>query len=206
MIEIWGRRNSSNVVPVLWAVAESGVAFVRHDAGGSFGGLDAPQYRAMNPNGLVPTLVDDGFVVWESIAIIRYLAAKYGAGGLWPTDPAERSLADRWMDWCTTTLWVALRPVFHGLIRTSPENRDMEAITAAAKSTGEILAILDDWLADRDFVCGDAFTMGDIPVGFVLYRWYALDVEHPERPNVRAWYERLTERPGYREYIMIPLE
>jgi len=82
----------------------------------------------------------------------------------------------------------------------------MEAITAAAKSTGEILAILDDWLADRDFVCGDAFTMGDIPVGFVLYRWYALDVERPERPNVRAWYERLIERPGYREYIMIPLE
>lgn len=204
MLIIWGRHTSSNVEKLLWACTEMGVSFERRDMAGKFGFTD--EYLAMNPNRVVPTIDDDGFILWESNACLRYLAAKHGAGTLWPEDLQVRANADRWMDWCTTTLWVALRPVFHGLIRTSPENRDMEAITAAAKSTGEILAILDDWLADRDFVCGDAFTMGDIPVGFVLYRWYALDVEHPERPNVRAWYERLTERPGYREYIMIPLE
>lgn len=204
MLIIWGRHTSSNVEKLLWACTEMGVPFERRDMAGKFGFTD--EYLAMNPNRVVPTIDDDGFILWESNACLRYLAAKHGAGTLWPEDLQVRANADRWMDWCTTTLWVALRPVFHGLIRTSLENRDMEAITAAAKSTGEILAILDDWLADRDFVCGDAFTMGDIPVGFVLYRWYALDVEHPERPNVRAWYERLTERPGYREYIMIPLE
>ncbi|MCZ6512200.1 MAG: glutathione S-transferase [Alphaproteobacteria bacterium] len=204
MLIIWGRHTSSNVEKLLWACTEMGVSFERRDMAGKFGFTD--EYLAMNPNRVVPTIDDDGFILWESNACLRYLAAKHGAGTLWPEDLQVRANADRWMDWCTTTLWVALRPVFHGLIRTSLENRDMEAITAAAKSTGEILAILDDWLADRDFVCGDAFTMGDIPVGFVLYRWYALDVEHPERPNVRAWYERLTERPGYREYIMIPLE
>lgn len=204
MLIIWGRHTSSNVEKLLWACTEMGVPFERRDMAGKFGFTD--EYLAMNPNRVVPTIDDDGFILWESNACLRYLAAKHGAGTLWPEDLQVRANADRWMDWCTTTLWVALRPVFHGLIRTSPENRDLEAITAAAKSTGEILAILDDWLADRDFVCGDAFTMGDIPVGFVLYRWYALDVERPERPNVRAWYERLTERPGYREYIMIPLE
>ncbi|MFB3102038.1 MAG: glutathione S-transferase family protein [Alphaproteobacteria bacterium] len=204
MLIIWGRHTSSNVEKLLWACTELGVPFERRDMAGKFGFTD--EYLAMNPNRVVPTIDDDGFILWESNACLRYLAAKHGAGTLWPEDLQVRANADRWMDWCTTTLWVALRPVFRGLIRTSPENRDMEAITAAAKSTGEILAILDDWLADRDFVCGDAFTMGDIPVGFVLYRWYALDVERPERPNVRAWYERLTERPGYREYIMIPLE
>ncbi|MCZ6593222.1 MAG: glutathione S-transferase [Alphaproteobacteria bacterium] len=204
MLIIWGRHTSSNVEKLLWACTEMGVPFERRDMAGKFGFTD--EYLAMNPNRVVPTIDDDGFILWESNACLRYLAAKHGAGTLWPEDLQVRANADRWMDWCTTTLWVALRPVFHGLIRTSLENRDMEAITAAAKSTGEILAILDDWLADRDFVCGDAFTMGDIPVGFVLYRWYALDVERPERPNVRAWYERLTERPGYREYIMIPLE
>ena len=204
MLIIWGRHTSSNVEKLLWACTEMGVPFERRDMAGKFGFTD--EYLAMNPNRVVPTIDDDGFILWESNACLRYLAAKHGAGTLWPEDLQVRANADRWMDWCTTTLWVALRPVFHGLIRTSLENRDMEAITAAAKSTGEILAILDDWLAARDFVCGDAFTMGDIPVGFVLYRWYALDVERPERPNVRAWYERLTERPGYREYIMIPLE
>ncbi len=204
MLIIWGRHTSSNVEKLLWGCTEMGVPFERRDMAGKFGFTD--EYLAMNPNRVVPTIDDDGFILWESNACLRYLAAKHGAGTLWPEDLQVRANADRWMDWCTTTLWVALRPVFHGLIRTSPENRDMEAITAAAKSTGEILAILDDWLADRDFVCGDAFTMGDIPVGFVLYRWYALDIERVERPNVRAWYERLTERPGYQEYIMIPLE
>ncbi len=204
MLIIWGRHTSSNVEKLLWGCTEMGVPFERRDMAGKFGFTD--EYLAMNPNRVVPTIDDDGFILWESNACLRYLAAKHGAGTLWPENLQIRADADRWMDWCTTTLWAALRPVFHGLIRTPAEARDMNAIAAAAKSTGEILAILDHWLADRDFVCGDTFTMGDIPVGFVLYRWYMLDIERVERPNVRAWYERLTERPGYQEYIMIPLE
>ncbi|MFT5182816.1 MAG: glutathione S-transferase [Alphaproteobacteria bacterium] len=204
MLIIWGRDTSSNVQKLLWSCTEMGVSYDRRDMAGKYGFTD--DYLAINPNRVVPTIDDDGFVLWESNACLRYLAAKHDAGTLWPEDLQVRGNADRWMDWATTTAWAALRPVFHGLIRTSAEQRDMAAITAAAKSTGEILAMLDDWLATRDFVCGDTFTMGDIPLGVAVYRWYALDIERPERPNVRAWYERLCERPGYREHIMIPLQ
>jgi glutathione S-transferase len=204
MLIIWGRHTSSNVEKLLWGCTEMGVPFERPDMGGKFGYTD--EYLAMNPNRLVPAIDDDGFILWESNACLRYLAAKHGAGTLWPEDLQVRANADRWMDWCTTTAWATLRPVFHGLIRTAPEHRDMEAVSAAAKATGEALAILDDWLDGRDFVCGDTFTMGDIPLGFAVYRWYALDIERPDRPNVRAWYERLCERPGYQEHIMIPLQ
>jgi len=204
MLIIWGRDTSSNVEKLLWGCTEMGVPFERRDMAGKFGFTD--EYLAMNPNRVVPTIDDDGFILWESNACLRYLAAKHGAGTLWPEDLQVRANADRWMDWCTTTVWAALRPVFHGLIRTPPEQRDMDAIAGAAKSTGEGLAILDNWLAGRDFVCGDTFTMGDIPLGFAVYRWYMLDIDRPDRPNVRAWYERLTERPGYQEYIMIPLQ
>ena len=204
MLIIWGRDTSSNVEKLLWGCTEMGVPFDRRDMAGKFGFTD--EYLAMNPNRVVPTIDDDGFILWESNACLRYLAAKHGAGTLWPENLQVRANADRWMDWCTTIVWAALRPVFHGLIRTPPEQRDMDAIAEAAKSTGEGLAILDDWLAGRDFVCGDAFTMGDIPLGFAVYRWYMLDIDRPDRPNVRAWYERLTERPGYQEYIMIPLQ
>lgn len=204
MLIIWGRHTSSNVEKLLWGCTEMGVPFERRDMAGKFGFSE--EYLAMNPNRVVPTIDDDGFVLWESNACLRYLAAKHGVGTLWPEDLQVRANADRWMDWCTTTLWTALRPVFHGLIRTPPERQDLDSIAASARSTGEILAILDDWLAGRDYVCGDAFTMGDIPIGFVLYRWYTLDIERIERPNVRAFYDRLTERPGYQEYIMIPLE
>ena len=128
MIEIWGRRNSSNVIPVLWAVAETGEDYRRHDAGGSFGGLKTPDYRAMNPNGLVPTLVDDGFVLWESNAIIRYLAAKYCGDNLWDADPARRALADRWMEWAKSTGIPPTMGLFFATVRTEPEARNPAAI------------------------------------------------------------------------------
>ena len=204
MLIIWGRHTSSNVEKLLWACTEMGVPFERRDMAGKFGFTD--DYLAMNPNRVVPAIDDDGFVLWESNACLRYLAAKHGAGTLWPDDLHLRANADRWMDWCTTTAWVNLRPVFHGLIRTPPERRDMDAITASVKSTGEVLTILDTWLADKKFVCGDQFTMGDIPIGFVAYRWFALDIARIDLPHVEAWYERLAQRPGYQEHLMIPLE
>ena len=204
MLIIWGRDTSSNVQKLLWGCTELGVSYDRRDMAGKYGFTD--DYLAMNPNRVVPTIDDDGFVLWESNACLRYLSAKHGAGTLWPEDLQVRGNADRWMDWATTTAWAALRPVFHGLIRTPADQRDLAAIAAAAKSTSDHLATLDSWLAGRAFVCGDEFTMGDIPLGIAVYRWYALDIERAERPNVRAWYERLCERPGYRQHVMIPMQ
>ncbi len=203
-LTIWGRHTSSNVQKLLWGCAEMGVAFGRPDMAGKFGFTD--DYLAMNPNRVVPTIDDDGFILWESNACLRYLAEKYGRGGLWPEDPHVRADADRWMDWQTATFWPALRPVFHQMIRTPPEDQDPKLIANGIAAAGEISAVLDAALADRPFVAGDSLTMGDIPIGGVIYRWYALDIDRPERPNIRAWYERLQERPGFAEHIMIPLE
>lgn len=203
-LTIWGRHTSSNVQKLLWGCAEMGVAFERPDMAGKFGFTD--NYLAMNPNRVVPTIDDDGFILWESNACLRYLAEKYGRGGLWPEDPHVRADADRWMDWQTATFWPALRPVFHQMIRTPSEDQDAELIANGIAAAGEISAVLDAALADWPFVAGDTLTMGDIPIGGVIYRWYALDIDRPDRPNIRAWYERLQERPGFAEHIMIPLE
>jgi len=154
----------------------------------------------------VPTLDDDGFILWESNACLRYQAEKYGRDTLWPEDRHVRADADRWMDWATTTFWNALRPVFHQLIRTAPENRNMDLVAQGVEGAAQASTILERYLEGRDFVAGNEFTMGDIPIGQAVYRWYAMDIERPDRPNIRAWYERLGERPGYAEYIMIPLE
>ena len=203
MIEVWGRRNSSNVMPVLWAVAESGVDFRRHDVGGSFGGLDTPEYRALNPNRLVPTLVDGDTVIWESTAIIRYLAAKYGAGGLWPTDPAERSLADRWLDWAKSTGNPPTMGLFIATVRTEPEERDAAAIARLSEATAKVWRFLDAHLAAQPYLAGDHLTMGDLPLGALAHRYFHMDVERPDAPHVTAWYERLCARPAYAAHCMI---
>ncbi len=204
-MKIWGRRNSINVQKVLWCCAELDIPFERVDVGGPFGGNRDPEYLRLNPNGLVPTISDGGFVLWEANVIVRYLAARYGSGTLWPEDLAVRADADRWMDWQMGTLWASMRPVFIGLIRTPPEERDEASIEASRGKTAETWSILDAHLADRDFVTGSSFTMGDIPLGATAYRWLQLDVEGPPLPNVRAWYERLRERPAFREHVMLPL-
>ena len=205
MLTIWGRANSINVQKVLWCCAELGLPYERIDAGGSFGVSNTPEYLAMNPNGLVPTISDDGFVLWESNVIVRYLAAKHGQGTLYPGDLKERAEAERWMDWQVTTLWAALRPLFFGYVRTPPEQRDAAALQAAQRSGEQALAILDCYLAGRAFVAGARFTMGDIPVGISVYRWTALPISRPDVPNVTRWYKNLTERPGFQTQVMLPL-
>jgi glutathione S-transferase len=205
MLRVWGRTNSINVQKVMWAVGELGLAHERRDVGGAFGGLDTPEYGALNPNRKVPTIEDGGVVLWESNACVRYLAARYGAGTLWPEDPAKRAMADLWMDWQQTTLVPDMFVVFWGLIRTSEDKRDNAAIQAAAKRLGGIWPMLDDRLATRRFVAGDAFTMGDIPVGAVCYRYFGLPIERPSLPNIERWYERLKERAPYREHVMLPI-
>ncbi len=205
MLKLWGRINSINVQKVLWALGELKLPCERTDAGMQFGVVNEPFYRKMNPNGRVPTIEDDGFVLWESNAIVRYLAAKHGAGTLWPNDPRQRADADRWMDWATATVAPAITPVFWGLIRTPPEKRNMAVIEADAEKTAQAFQVLEQGIDGRDYVAGKAFTMGDIPLGTFVYRWYALDVKRPALKNVEAYYHRLQQRPAYKQHVMTPL-
>ncbi len=205
MLKLWGRINSINVQKVLWTLAELNVAYERTDAGLQFGVVNEPFYRRMNPNGRVPTIEDDGFVLWESNAIVRYLSAKHGAGTLWSNNPRQRADADRWMDWTTSTVAPALTPVFWGLIRTPPEKRNMASIEAEAEKVGQAFQALEQNLEGRDHVAGKSFTMGDIPLGTFVHRWYALAVKRPKLPRVEAYYERLQERAPYKKHVMLPL-
>ena len=205
MLKIWGRTSSINVQKVMWAVAELGLAHQRIDAGLHFGGVNEPWYRAMNPNGRVPVIDDDGFVLYESNAIVRYLAAQHGAGTLWSNDARVRADGDRWMDWATSTLAPPMTPLFWGMIRTAPEKRDPDAIEAERLKVEDVMKLLDARLADRPYVAGENFTMGDIPLGCFAYRWHALPMPHGEHPHLARWYARLKDRPAFRTQVMLAL-
>ena len=205
MLRIWGRVNSVNVKKALWVVEELGLKYERIDAGMQFGLTRTPEYRRMNPNSLVPTIEDDGFVLWESHTIVRYLAAKHAAGTLWPTDPRVRADAERWMDWAFT-LQNAMRDVFWGLIRTPLEKRDAKAIEAGAKRSAELLgSVLEPALAGKDYLTGKNFSMGEIPLGCEVQRWMRVPIERPRLPNVEAWFERLRARPAFLRIVDVPL-
>ncbi len=205
MLRIWGRENSVNVQKVLWCCAELGLPYERLDAGGAFGVVDTPRYRALNPNGLVPTLEDEGFVLWESNSIVRYLAARHGAGTLWPEDPRARAQADCWMDWMNTVFWPAFRPLFWNLVRTPLEQRSAAEMETSRRGTAEVLARLEDHLAGHAWVGGDQFSMGDIPMGAAIWRWLGLPIERPETPHIQRWFDALSERPAYRATVLQPI-
>jgi glutathione S-transferase len=205
MLKILGRATSSNVQKVLWCCGELGLAFEREDLGGPFGGNDKPEYLALNPNGRVPTIIEDEFVLWESNSCCRYLSAKHAAGTLYPDDLQTRADGERWMDWQLTICSPALVPVFWGMIRTAPEDRDMAAIDTARDKLSTVMAMMDAALDGRDFITGAAFTVGDIPIGIAAYRWFTMDIKREDYPNLKAWYDRLTQRPGFQEHIMNPL-
>jgi len=202
---VWGRNNSVNVQKVLWCCEEIGLPYNRIDAGAAFGVVNTPEYRRLNPNGLVPTIDDDGFVLWESNAVVRYLVAKHSEGNLWPRDITTRANADRWMDWQQTTFWPAIRPLFMGLVRTPVERRDPRVLEESRLKTAEVLKILDDHLGSRRFVGGEGYTMGDIPLGCAVWRWMALPIERPRLSNIERWFEALTQRSAYRKLVMLPL-
>ena len=204
MLRIWGRVNSVNVKKALWAADELGLKYERVDAGMQYGVNKTPEYLAMNPTGLVPTISDDGFTLWESHSIVRYLAAKHGMGSLCPADLRARADADRWMDWAFT-FQNAMRNVFWGLIRTPPEKRDPKAIEEGRKRSIELLAIPESLLARRKYVAGDTFTMGDIPLGCEVQRYMRVPIARPKLPAVEAWFERLRERPAFLKNVDIPL-
>ena len=205
MLKIWGRKNSINVQKVLWACGELGLKFDRMDAGMAFGVNNTPEYKAMNPNGLVPTIDHDGFILWESHAIVRYLAGVNGPGVLLPADARTVANADRWMEWYSTTLWQNLRPVFWNLVRTPPEKRDMALVASSIKAMTGNLEIIDCLLAQQPYVAGNAFSMADIPMGVAAFRWFNMDIQRPVLKNLDAWYARMCERPAYKEHCMLPM-
>ena len=205
MLEIWGRKNSSNVIPVMWTMGELGLECVRHNVGGSFGGTDTEEYRAMNPNKLVPTMNDNGLILFESNAIVRHLASNYGRGSLWPDDPEIRARADQWMGWTKSTLNAQFFPIFWGLIRKAAEDRDLEQIDNCIKATAKTLEIVERNLENQDFMAGDSLTIGDVPLGTLAFHYFNLDIDRVSLPNFEAWYERLCGRVAYQTHAMIPI-
>lgn len=205
MLKILGRRTSGNVMKPLWAADEMGLEYEQVDIGGPYGGNDDPDYRAMNPMGLVPTIIDDDFVMFESNAITRYLCAKHSVGELCPSDPHERAIAEQWMDWKLTAINPMMFPIFWGMVRTKPEDRDEAAIKASIERGCELWAMLDRHLEGRDYIAGDKLTMGDIPLGPQAHRWFELVKDRPAMPNFDAWYQRLSARPAYKKNCMNPL-
>jgi len=205
MVRILGRANSINVQKVMWMISELGLDVERIDIGMQHGGNDTPEYLAKNPNGRVPTLEDDDLVLWESQAIVRYLAEKYGAPTWWPDSIAARAHAGKWMDWYIGHLHPPMTTIFWNVVRHPPEKRDAEAAVAATAEAGKMWAILDADLAGKDFVGGGTPSVGDIPVGCAFHRWRAMDFDKPSFTNVDAWYQRLSARPAYQEHVMLPL-
>lgn len=202
-LTLWGRASSANVQKVLWALGELGLPYEHKLVGGAHGGLDTPEFRAMNPNGLVPVLQDGDLTLWESHAILRYLAASYGADTLWRSDSRKRAKVDQWTDWTATTFQPGWISVFWLFVRTPQEQHDRKAIAAAHMRTVAALRILDANLADRDYLAGDRLSYADIAAGVALYRWFTMDIDRPAMPGVENWYRRLQERPAFQRAVMV---
>ena len=204
MLKIWGRRNSSNVQKVLWLADELGLAYQHIPAGGDFGGLDEPSFRAVNPHGRVPVLQDGDVAIWESHTILRYLASCYGDGSLWPADPAAKAQIDEWMDWTQATFQPDfLNGIFWGYYRTPEPQRKLHKIQDSIARCSRHILLIDGLLAQRPFLAGDFFSLADIALGSLLYRYYEMDIERPQATHVAAWYGRLKDRPAYRQNIMV---
>jgi len=206
MLKVWGRKTSSNVQKVMWAIGDLGLAHERVDIGGPFGGNKEAAYLAMNPNGLVPTLEDGDVMIWESNTIVRYLATRYGAGTLEPADLKTRARASQWMDWQLSVVGPAIFGAFWGLIRTPPEKRDPAAIAASQQKTTEAMKMFDANLSRHAYAAGESFSMGDIPVGIMVYRFRQLVPDRPSLPNLERWYAQIEKRPGFRDHVAaVPL-
>jgi len=205
MLRIWGRRSSSNVQALMWCVGELGLPYERKDAGFIYGVVETPEYRAMNPNGTVPTLQDgDDPPLWETGAILRYLAAAYGPEEFWPADPTARAQVDKWAEWSKLNIAMNFTaPIFWRVVRTPPERRDPAAIRGALTALGKYLDIAEARLAAFPHLAGAHFTLADIQFGHCLFRYFDIEIERPARPHIRQYYERLTARPAFREHVMV---
>lgn len=205
MLTVYGRATSSNVQAVMWGIAELGLDCERLDYGHVYGGTDTPEFRAMNPNGTVPVLRDGDLVLWESCAILRYLAARYGDGGaFWPADPVSRAKVDMWAEWGKLNFAIIFTvPIFWARVRTPAAKRDEAALARAIDLFESRLDLLEAQIGPRGFVTGDTLTLADIVIGHLLYRWFDIPVPRRPRPVIEAYYQRLAERPAYRDHVML---
>ncbi len=207
MIRVWGRDTSSNVQMVVWALAEIGIEYERVDAGGKYGRLDTPEFLLLNPNRLVPVLEDGELVLWESAAIIRYLAARYGSEQFFPHDPAVRAPLDMWAEWIKTTFGPAfLTHLFWPLVGIREAERDRDAIRAAEARMKPLASTLDARLADAAFLGGNSPCWADTIVGTLLFRYFTLDFDRAETPHLRAYYDRLARHAPYAKHVMVSFE
>jgi glutathione S-transferase len=206
MIRLWGRLTSSNVQKVVWALGELGLDYEHIPLGGRYRGNDRPEYLAMNPNGLVPTLRDGDLVIWESHAIVRYLCAQYGSSTLYPPEPAERAVVDQWTDWVATTFGPAWIGLFWQLVRTPVAQHDQGAIDKSLAATNKSLEIMDERLGEAPYLGGTHLTYADIVAGVAMYRWTTMPIERPSRPNLEAWHARLLERPAFVKAVNVDYE
>jgi glutathione S-transferase len=207
MLNIYGRRSAFNVQKVAWFVGELGIEHEHIELGGSFGGLDAPEYRALNPHGRVPLIDDNGVVVWESHSVLRYLAARYGDGRFWSDDAARRSQWEPWMDWSLCTLQPAfLTGVFWGFYRTPAPQRDMLVVDEKIASCARYMTLLDNVIGGNEYLLGDQLTLADIVIGVNFYRYFNMDINRPIVPNVEQWFATLQRRPAYQEHVMLPFD
>ncbi|CAI1154624.1 Glutathione S-transferase GstB [Serratia rubidaea] len=208
MLEVWGRKSSSNVQALMWCIGELGLPYQRHDVGHRFGGTDSDEFYALNPNRTIPVLRDGDLPpLWETGAILRYLANRYAPDEFWPADLIARTHVDRWMEW--SKLNVALlftAPIFWRVVRTPAAERDPAAIGQALQAFENKLMIAEPLLAGQTFLAGDTFSAADIQFGHVLYRYYDIDIDRQPLPNLRSYYDRLTERPAFREHVMVSYE
>ena len=200
-LTLWGQPGSINVKKVLWALEELEVPYERIDIGGKFGGTKEAKYLALNPHGLIPTLVDDGQALWESNAIVRYLYSAYGKGSARPASAIEYARADGWNEWFTSTLWPNIRTLFVQLVRTPEDKRDLALIESAHKAALVALTLLDGELQKRPYLAGEALTFADIPVGAALHRFYGLPLKQPELRALQDYYGRLKQRPAFKKWI-----
>lgn len=204
MLTVYGRATSSNVQALLWGLEEFGLSYTRIDCGEAFGGLDTPDFVAMNPHGRIPVLVVEGTPIWETAAILRYLADAHGADSFWPRDPLARAQVDMWAEWAKLSVAGAFTgPVFWRNTRTAPDRRDTALIRRNLERFERALAVAEPRLATHAWLCGDSLTLADIQFGHVLYRYFDTDLMRRDLPALGGYYARLTERPAYRRAVMV---
>ncbi|MCC5968883.1 MAG: glutathione S-transferase family protein [Pararhodobacter sp.] len=209
MLTIWGRKTSSNVQALMWFIGELGLPHIRHDVGHKYGGTDTDAFFALNPNRTVPVLQDrEDPPLWETGAILRYLANRYASGTeFWPVDPLARANVDRWAEWSKINITLGFTtPIFWRVVRTPVEQRDPQAIKAAVIAFEKMLLIAEVRLGKHPLLSGDQLSLADIQFGHVLYRYYDIQIDRSDLPNLKAYYDRLITRSAFREHVMVSYE
>ncbi len=207
MMIVYGRATSSNVQALLWGLEELGLKYDRLDYGETFGGLNAPKFRKLNPHGKIPVLKVGDTALFETAAILRHLASVHGPDAFWPADPLARAKVDMWAEWAKHDVAEGFTgPIFWEAVRKHPDKQDADLIVRNLTRFEAELDIADQRLSKRQFLCGDNFTLADIQFGHVLYRYFDIDIERRPLPSVRAYYDRLSDRPAYRRTVMVSYE